>query len=398
MDAQASGEIRSSCPFADSRPDGCICIALRDPKRVSIDYQARFCLTDRHVHCRRFQRAVPEVPAAEPSRRLTWGFEPRTFAIAGGVAVVIILLAAAFTFQGTWAGWFKDGTTSTPSAGSAAVVDVQPTTIILGDAPSATPDPSEIPVLVATPTEVATEAASVTSVAVVDSPTAVPTVALSPTATPEPALTPSPTATPAPPPPSPTPSPTVVSPPSPTPAVAQTLTTPATHTVVSGETLNSISQAYNVPVSLIAAANGLSDVDVINSGATLYIPNAAGIMPPGAPVLGVHIVAAGDTLSAIASSFGVTVQNVMAENGIADASHIEIGQVILIPRGNVAVQATPVPQATQTPQVTYTVKPGDDLYSIAKHFGVTIESLMSANGLTDRTYVRSGQVLVIPSS
>ena len=136
MNLHSGGEVRSSCPFADSRPDGCICFALREPKRVSVDYQARFCLTDRHVQCRRFQRAVPEIPEPDPSSRTAWSVEAHTFLIAGGVAALILIAAAAFTFQGTWSGWFNDHTTPAAASRSGTTISAEPTAIVVGGAVS----------------------------------------------------------------------------------------------------------------------------------------------------------------------------------------------------------------------------------------------------------------------
>lgn len=51
---------------------------------------------------------------------------------------------------------------------------------------------------------------------------------------------------------------------------------------------------------------------------------------------------------------------------------------------------TPVPA-----QTIYVVRPGDTLFSIARRYGITLEALMSANGLTNRN-IRTGQQLVIP--
>lgn len=379
MNAQPGGEVRASCPFADSRPDGCICIALREPKRVSVDYQARFCLTDRHVQCRRFQRAVPEIPERESAGRVRWSVEPHTFVIAGAVAAIILIAAAAFTFQGTWAGWFNDR--STPTARTGSTINGQPTVIVIGGAatPSAattpTPEPSAMPVLAVTPSPAIPTAGSTAT------PTAALTLAASPSPTPTATVTPEPIPTPA-----------ITSP---TPVVAAAIATPATHVVVSGETLSSIARTYGVAPALIAAANDVSSVDIVATGTTLFIPSPDGHLPDGAPYLGVHIVQVGDALSSIASSFGVTLQNVIAANGISDANHIEVGQVIKIPRGDVIV-ATPAPASTPVTRSTYTVQPGDTLFSIAKRFGVTIDAIMTANGLTDRNYVYSGEVLVIP--
>ena len=336
MDAQPIEGVRASCPFADSRPEGCICIALREPKRVSIDYQARFCLTDRHVHCRRFQRAVPEVPVEEAGSGVSWGFEARTFLIAGLVAAIVLIAAAAFTFQGTWAGWFNDHSTKIetglPDLGSS----VTPTPIILGGGSvsatsvTTTPEPTTIPILSSSPTAVVVSAATET---------ATPTPVSTPTVTPTPSPTPA-TATPTPV-PSPTPAPVTPTPePSPTPQIAQA---PTTHVVAAGETLSSIGTTYNVPPHLIALANNLSDADVIATGTTLFIPDANGRLPDGAPVLGIHVVQAGESLSSIASSFGVTTQNLMYANGISDPNYIQVGQVLTIPRGDVAPPAPSVP-------------------------------------------------------
>lgn len=58
---------------------------------------------------------------------------------------------------------------------------------------------------------------------------------------------------------------------------------------------------------------------------------------------------------------------------------------------------TAVPSAApRASQGEYVVKPGETLWSVSQRFGVTVEDVMRANDLTDRTYVRSGQRLVIP--
>jgi len=46
--------------------------------------------------------------------------------------------------------------------------------------------------------------------------------------------------------------------------------------------------------------------------------------------------------------------------------------------------------------VTYTVKPGDTLYSIAKRYGIEVKKLASANGITDPDALKVGTVLIIP--
>ena len=45
---------------------------------------------------------------------------------------------------------------------------------------------------------------------------------------------------------------------------------------------------------------------------------------------------------------------------------------------------------------TYTVKKGDSLWSLSKRFGVSVNSLASANGISNKATLKIGQTLVIP--
>ena len=47
--------------------------------------------------------------------------------------------------------------------------------------------------------------------------------------------------------------------------------------------------------------------------------------------------------------------------------------------------------------MTHTVKKGENLTSIAKKYGVTVEALVASNGIKDKNLIRVGQVLTIPS-
>ncbi len=98
-----------------------------------------------------------------------------------------------------------------------------------------------------------------------------------------------------------------------------------------------------------------------------------------------YTVKAGDTLYSIAKRYGVTVTALVRANNISN-NLIKIGQVLIIP-------GTTSPPTTT---VTYTVKAGDTLYSIATKYGVTVTALASANKITNVNLISVGQVLVIP--
>jgi LysM repeat protein len=105
--------------------------------------------------------------------------------------------------------------------------------------------------------------------------------------------------------------------------------------------------------------------------------------PASAPVY--HTVQAGENLFRIAQRYGTTVEAIMAANGITDARSLRVGQVLLIP----------VTGGT-TGTGTYVVQPGDTLYSIAKRYGTTVETLAALNGLAPPYPIKVGQTLIIP--
>jgi LysM repeat protein len=56
---------------------------------------------------------------------------------------------------------------------------------------------------------------------------------------------------------------------------------------------------------------------------------------------------------------------------------------------------TPPPTATPTP-IIYVIAAGDTLLPIARQYGVTVEEIQEANGITDPRRLRIGQEIVIP--
>ncbi|MCC7448544.1 MAG: LysM peptidoglycan-binding domain-containing protein [Anaerolineae bacterium] len=63
---------------------------------------------------------------------------------------------------------------------------------------------------------------------------------------------------------------------------------------------------------------------------------------------------------------------------------------------NVSVFALPITDGTQPVRRVYVVQRGDNLFRISLRFGVSMQALAAANGITNYNYVYVGQVLVIP--
>lgn len=127
------------------------------------------------------------------------------------------------------------------------------------------------------------------------------------------------------------PAPTTTSPAGGTPAPSPTA---VVHVVQPGDTLLSLSYLYRADLREIRRANNLQG-DLIYVGQELVIPNP-GVVPGSGPTPTPaegrqHVVRAGETLSSIAWQYGVTVEAILAANGLRDPNWIYAGQVLLIP-------------------------------------------------------------------
>ncbi len=155
----------------------------------------------------------------------------------------------------------------------------------------------------------------------------------------------------------------------------------STYTVKSGDSLWSIANQYGITVDELKRANNLTS-NTLQIGQVLTIPGQTTTPPTGNVT---YTVKSGDSLWSIANQYGITVDELKRANNLT-SNTLQIGQVLTIPG-----QTTTPP----TGNVTYTVKRGDSLWSIASQYGVSVNALRTANNLTTDT-LQIGQVLVIP--
>lgn len=99
------------------------------------------------------------------------------------------------------------------------------------------------------------------------------------------------------------------------------------YVVRKGDTLSSIAGLFNVSVNTILWANNLGNARSIQPGQELLI----------LPVTGVrHTVKKGDTLSTLAKAYKADVEEIAAFNGLADTAVLAVGEVVIIPGGEIA--------------------------------------------------------------
>jgi murein DD-endopeptidase MepM/ murein hydrolase activator NlpD len=166
------------------------------------------------------------------------------------------------------------------------------------------------------------------------------------------------------------------------------------HVVQAGETLFRIAQAYGVTVDDIVAANSLADRNVIHVGQQLVIPasGAASVPAVSPPVIlsADYIVQPGDTLSLIAQRFNTAVETIAQANGIVNPNLIFVGQSLAVPTPE---GAPPLP----SPTVIHVVQPGETLARIALRYNTTVWAVAQINDLSNPNLIHVGQRLVIPS-
>jgi LysM repeat protein len=208
-------------------------------------------------------------------------------------------------------------------------------------------------------------------------------------------------------------------------AAAATPLTGLTYVVQRGDTLTSISQRYGVRLQTLSQVNALGAPFLIRTGQSILVPNprpslpvatataaavpSSTVQPPATatptaastatgPLGGVvYTVVAGDTLSALAGRFNVSIAAIATANNIDPTGYLSIGQALSIPAVQpvLVIMSTPAPVAAQ-PVTTYVVQPGDTLSGIGWQFGTSADALAARNGLSTTTFLQVGQSLIVP--
>jgi len=187
-----------------------------------------------------------------------------------------------------------------------------------------------------------------------------------------------------------------------------------THIVQPGETLWVIASRHGIPVSAIARANRLSDINLLQPGQRLVIPSVSGSTSATtkstakaaarvpAARLQRYEVKAGDTLWTLARRFDMRVKDLAALNGIAEESTLRIGQVLKIRAPAAApLPARPAPALRRPGTLPYRGEAwAGSLIGLARRFigtpyrwGATGPSAFDCSGFLQYVYARTGVAL-----
>ena len=170
------------------------------------------------------------------------------------------------------------------------------------------------------------------------------------------------------------------------------------YTVQAGDTLSGIASRYGVSVEEIASINGITNPNLIYPGEVLKIypeEKRESRDTNRIEFYSTYIVKSGDTLSGIAAEFNTTVSELVDLNDISNPNLIYPGEILKIP--DIKGESSKSVSSKQYIK-TYIVRRGDTLYGIAQRFGTTVAKLVQLNGISNPNLIYPGQVLKIESS
>lgn len=164
-----------------------------------------------------------------------------------------------------------------------------------------------------------------------------------------------------------------------------------TYTVQRGDTLWKIASTYGTTVQEIVDINKIANPNLIYPGQTLRILTNSTVQ--GSETRGTgsitYTVQRGNTLSQIASAYGVTVSHIIEMNNIQNPNLIYPGEKLRITE-SINTTLNPVLQNNY-----YTVQRGDSLSGIARRYGVTVQYLVNLNGIRNPNLIYPGQLIKV---
>ena len=152
--------------------------------------------------------------------------------------------------------------------------------------------------------------------------------------------------------------------------------------VQSGDSLWSISKKFGISVDKLKDINNLNS-NLLSIGQKLLVKDTSSSDDVGV----YYTVKAGDTLYGIANEYGLSVDELKTINNLKN-NNLSVGQKLLISGTGEVI-------GDGADYDTYIVKSGDNLYAIARKYGISVDKLKDFNNLSSNI-LSIGQKLLVP--
>jgi len=184
------------------------------------------------------------------------------------------------------------------------------------------------------------------------------------------------------------------------------------HVVQSGQSFWSIAIAYQITIHDLEVWNNLTRDTALQAGQRLFIPSQGtqgyatptpyGMIVPQTPDVDgkiIHEVQPYQALYTIAEAYHVSVDQILALNGLQADWPLQIGQKLVISPGNITPSPTLSAVQKLTPEADgnyyHTVQSGETLSWIAGLYDVPLADLMAWNGMDNTSVIRPEQKLLL---
>ena len=175
------------------------------------------------------------------------------------------------------------------------------------------------------------------------------------------------------------------------------------------ESIQSIAQKLGVTVDQIITYNPSAKLGIAKKQLLFFPVNAFSNQSQGQkPTASVgnepvnHVVKKGESLYGLARSYNMTIDELVEANPQAN-NGVQEGDVLMIPQKTTVAPIASAPVVADEPQVEvkiifHTIKSGETLFGVAKHYNTTIENLIALNpGIYPDKFVEGDVIKVQPN-
>ena len=159
--------------------------------------------------------------------------------------------------------------------------------------------------------------------------------------------------------------------------------------VQAGDTISQIAKIHNVTSGEIKALNRIGGGDQIFPGQILLVPVAKEGIKRQRVATALPGMVDGEASEIVPASLVGRVQP-QPEAPAPPAPPVSPNPSAGV--GNPSVVASPPPVSDRT----HKVEPGETAFAISRRYGVSVDSILTANGIVDARYLRAGNVIRIP--